>query len=439
MIFELLQSFVNIFAGGRSNIKVILFIIYALLIVALYFIFKKKPLKKYSWKYFGIGVMTMYVYGLALHFFYTLNNKISFWKFFITGSNADVSCSSFNHIHTAKATIGLIFSYFGKTQFRNADAGNAYLGHFPDIIFLFGSILLLFLIISAIFYFITSFGLLLKDKNKRQTIFLIIGYIILSFSIIKTSIDGGIFHIAFIMNVCFIALFILREKKQKLSIIYYLIISFIGLSLIVIGRTTNFSFFYLDSSVITQTAALILLYTSLLYGSEKKIRLYFEIIILLFFIGSCFAYNIYSFNFFYNYSKTIIRKGAVTYLYNKEEGKVETFITDKKESIAELIDQFDRNLYYMPITVPGINCQERITQKISPVLILNTPLTKNALSESKFIRIENEASIKYENKWRTNTIITLNSCLPEKLEAIDSELRKNNITDYILLFNGSSL
>ena len=433
MFIGLLHSFINIFAGGRSEIKIALFFIYILLLTAVYFLFRKKPLKKYSWKYFGFGVLLMYLYGLILQIFYTINNNLSFWDFFITGSNGEISCSSFNHTHIAKAVIGVIFSYFGKTVFKNSDVGGSYLNHFPNLVFLSGSILLLILILGAIFYFATSFRLFFKEKNKRQKFFIILGYALISFSTIKTSIDGGIFHPAFTINLIFITLFALKEKKESLPSFYYITLSAIGLFLALIGWKINFSSFYLNSNIIAQAATLFLLYTVILYNSEKKIKLWFQILLILFLIVGWQIYAISDFYFFNRYSSAMVNKGTTTYLYNKEKNETEIFKVNKRESVSMLATELNKNIYYLPITVPGVNCQNKQYSKVNFILISNDYLIKNIFSKSNLITITNDESVKYNNKWRTNITVIASSCLPEELAAINGELKKTNITDYILI------
>jgi len=214
MVFNIFHSFLNIFAGGRSDIKTIIFFTYLLFLSILYLICKNFHLNKFKWKFFGISILLMYIYGFIIHVIYMLSNNLNITDYVITANNGSISSSVFYHTHIAKSIIGEFFNLFNKNDFQTIDAGSAYLGFFQSPIFIFGLLVLLTLILEAVYYFITSFRFFLVNKNIRQKIFLILGYAIISFSMIKTSIDGGILNPSFILGVIFILLYIFEEKGR---------------------------------------------------------------------------------------------------------------------------------------------------------------------------------------------------------------------------------
>ena len=275
MILNIIRSFIDIFAGGRSDVKIILFALYSLLLVSIYFIFKNRSTKTPKWKWFGISLLAMYIYGLFLYVFYALSNHLLLSDFFITGNNSEVSSSTIWHTHVAKGVMGQIIALFSKTNFTTMDNGGAYIGLIPSSVFLFGSLLFVIIILQAIVYFATSFKTFLIDKNNRQKIFIILGYIIISFSLIKRSIDGGMLNPDFIVSMIFIILFVLRSKGMPLTRYYYLI-SAVGITLLFIGLYLDF-FSYGSSLGIASIAVIILLYNLILYASEKKLSLKFLI------------------------------------------------------------------------------------------------------------------------------------------------------------------
>jgi hypothetical protein len=425
MLFNLTHSFVNIFAGGRSEIKTILFVLYLLFLFAAYLIFKKKNFKILEWKWFGLSLGIMYLYGLILHLVYTTANHISITNFFITGGNGDVSSSSLWHIHIAKATIGQILSYFGQANLQTTDAGAAYLGIFPDRIFLLGFFILSITIFQSILYFITSFKIFFKDKNKRQIIFLIITYGLLSFSLIKTSVDGGIFNRGFWLSIIFIS-FLVWQQNKKISDYFYYGFSLLGLLLACL-------YFNLNNLGIAVDAALVLLYVLVIYGTKKKINYFSWSLFLGLFLITWWVYSVADLSI-YNYSSVILPSGSQAYFYNESSNQVNILTIEQTETIDQLAKKLNKNVSYLPIFAPGVNCVSRMPKfYFSATLITKEPVKKDTLTPSKDIIIKNESSQIFYNEWQTDLQVYLNPCLRETLTIVNGELIKNNINNYLLL------
>ncbi len=424
MTFAILHSFVNIFADGYSSIKTFLFFVYLLTLIALYLFFRKKTIRTISWKYFGLSLATMYLYGLALEIFYSLANKIPLKYALMTGANGAISFSSIWHSHIAKAVIGIFFPHL-----KNIDAGRAYLGSFPDYVFLFGSILLLILLFEAFIYFITSFKKSLINKNKRQIIFLIFGYAVGSFSLIKTSVDGGILRPPFIISFIFIALFYLRNKID-FNKYYYFIIGFVALILLIIQIYLNHTHFGSDWTFIGITA-LFLLYCLIFYGSAKKINyLGLILFISLFFCSWWFA----SFRDrgIYSYSQFIAPGEKNTYFYNDKIEDVDILDKTAGRNIEQLAKHINRNLNYLPIAISDLTCKEELPfRPIAFKLNSDRPIAQNSLLGSNYYKVSNQASVSSDKQWKTEIILYRGSCFPENFSAINGMLIKNNITSYI--------
>ena len=350
--------------------------------------------------------------------------------FIITGNNGEISSSVIYHTHIAKAFIGQIFSIFGKNQFQTTDAGNAYIGIFPSPIFFIGSIILTFLILQAVYYFSTSFRELLINKNKKQKIFLIIGYAIISFSIIKTSVDGGILNPSFILGAIFIFLFVLREKGKLLNnyYLFFILISILFLFLGLFFYPLVYNKIYLWISVFT---ALFTLYSFIFYLSEKTIN--FKIIIsllILFMLG--WWQNSFQDRDIYLYSKKIIKEGQKIYIYNSNKNGIDIIENKKAQSILDFSKEIDKNITYLPVMIPGINCVEKSDQ-INFSFLLITRSIPNFTNYSDFIEIKKGLAIPVGDKWKTSISFLVNNCTPEILSAIDGELRNNKIDNYLIV------
>jgi hypothetical protein len=418
---------VNIFADGYSNIKTILFFVYLLGLGLIYLLFRKKQFKKLKWWYFSITILTMYFYGLFLQVFYTISNNLPWGRMYVTGNNGEISLSSILHSHISKAVIGVIFPHL-----NNIDIGIAYLNSFPGWIFLFGSILLLIILFQVIIYFITSFRIILQDMERRSVWVYIFAYATISFSLVKTSIDGGIFHPAFLVSFIFLIIFIL-QNKNKLPNYHYYLSAFVALILLFINRQLN-HLAYGSGVIFIQAAALILFYNLVLYCGEKKIIFWkLGLFILLFLVG----WRLHASHDLgiYKYSKISITSGNNAYYYNKNKEEISLLKAVPGQTILQLSKELNKNIYYLPVAVSGKTCRDDLApRKIRITLITEKFINKNffinSVRQSDLSIYNNESSMSGKN-WRTELIIHRESCLPEGVSVIDGILRKNGINTYI--------
>ena len=425
MLFSLLHSFINIFADGYSDIKTFLFFLYLLILGLLYILFKNKPLKKLNWLYFGATIITTYLYGLALLVFYSISNKIPLTKPFITGGSGDISYSSLWHTQILKGSIGIFFP-----NIINVDDGGAYLGHLPNWIFWISAILLILLLLQTIIYFTGSFRNYLKNKNLRQVIFLILGYALLSFSLIKTSIDGGIFHPAFGVGVIFILLFILRERKKLPKYYYYIIIA-VDIILILINNYLN-GLIFGSGFIYIQIATLLALYNLIFYCSVKKINIITTLLLIALFLTSWWLYSYRDLGI-YKYSNFSLPVGQDIYFYDNKTEEVKTLQAEPNQTIGTLSKQLNQNINYLPIAIDGITCKESFSNTLVTFTVITpNPIARNSFDESsKYIKISSTDSIKSMKNWKTDIRIYKKSCVPEMFSVVNGLLKKNNINTYI--------
>ncbi len=431
MILNIIHSFVNIFAGGRSDIKVYLFFIYLVFFSLLYLLCKDKDFKILKWRYFIFSVIAVYVYGLFLHIYFLISNHLSLTSFVITGNNGEISSSILWHSHIAKAIFGQVYSFFGQSYLPTMDAGNAYLGLIPSYVLLLGLVLFVAILVQVLLYFLTSFKSLLKNKNNRQKVFLIIGYIILSFSLIKTSIDGGVFNPSFGIGIIFIILFCIRLKGRNINNYYYMI-SLVCVILLFMSQYID-TFQYGNGQNIAAIAVFILLYLFILYFTEEKIRIQFIIPIFILFMAGWWMAGSRDLDI-YRYSKILLQNGQQVLAYNRNKLGVEKIYINQEESIAKLSKQLNKNVTYLPITVPGVTCMEKgRSQEVSFSLIALNPIKKDSFIHSPYIKIKNSPSIIFGKNWKTEVVVSMDPCLPEPLSVLDGEFKKNNINTYLLV------
>ena len=428
----LIHSFVNIFAGGRSEAKVFLFLIYLVTLFVIYkIITNKKPLKNLDWKWFGCGLLSLYLYGLFLQIAYTKILGVKVTDFIITGNNGELSSSTLSHTHVAKGFIGVILSKLGYADLSKVDAGGAYIGLIPNILFYIGSVLLILVLVQALYYFASSYYSKINYLNIRQKLFLIIGYGILSFSIIKTAIDGGLFNYGFYVSIIFIWAFYKQQKNELINKYYYLF-TFFALLLLII----NLFLIDIDPSLsllLGGISAMILLYEILLYLGKEKIRLQFLVPIVLIFFGSWWQAGARDLDI-YNYGENMIETGQNFYTYNKSIKEVVKNKAQGNIKIHKIATDMDKNESYLPITVAGITCMEKsYPQEVSMELLTDKPINREIDTQKNFISIKNEKSVELGGYWKTNLHIYMNPCLPEPLSVIDGMIRKSDINKYFII------
>jgi hypothetical protein len=338
-----LDSLVNIFVGGRSLVKLAAFFLYLFSLVVISFLIRHKKCPDYSWSYFGIGLLAVYLYNLLLEVSYTWKYHLSLNDYLIIGHNGQFSSSSLFHTHLAKGIIGQIFSWFHLTPLSGVDYGAAYVGLFPGWLFGLGAGLLIGLIGLAIFYFATSFQKILRSKTVKQRIILIGAYAILSFSLIESAIDGGIFSRAFLAALGFIPLFI-RSEQGKTTAVGQSILTAVGLILLTAGWWP-FILSYSKLNEIYALGALLLLYSLLfyLYNFRRRYSRWWPLIFLS--LSFVFSWWLSSWRLrdIYHYAATPLPAGTVIYYYDNVAAAVRTATISQSTTVGHLTTTIHKN------------------------------------------------------------------------------------------------
>ena len=160
MLIDVAHSFVNLFAGGRSEIKTLLFFCYLLLLLGTYLLFKKSNVRvkwRLPLKWPIIVLCVGYLYGLVLHLWYSMSLSVSPMDFLITGRNGELSSTTLTHIHEPKGAIAQTLSLFGIGGLRTSDAGGAYIGEVPGWVLSLGTVAIVTAIVPVTVYFVTTF------------------------------------------------------------------------------------------------------------------------------------------------------------------------------------------------------------------------------------------------------------------------------------------
>lgn len=369
---DLIKFIVDVFAGGRSSIRIYLFVVCLSFFGVLSILDTKyrfsNSIRDYHKLIFGtLTVSILLLFTIPLFSQLSLNSSIgsSPTSFGVMFNNGEISSSGLFHNHIAKGAISYSLNTFGfNTSNDGMDIGLAYLGIINNQIY--ASVLILFstTFILLALNWINIYNSL--QNNKRRYLFFIC-YSIFSFSILKNSIDGGILNHEALPSL--IGIYIINNWQKASSYKVFWIYTWVTVILIIVKLITN-NFSYLgDNHMFLRgfigSSGLTIILSSLLF---KINNLKSKVLIIVIFISSMvilfgskidyYAYkylNISNSDELYVFSKTRLNDDFV-HLYST--GKLMIYrnkskINDTVQGISNLVGV---PINYYPVMIPGFNC-----------------------------------------------------------------------------------
>lgn len=213
------QSIVDIFAGGRSTSKAIVFFIFLALLYGIFllqknrkiFVVRKPDLKKILLWMIGIlGVL-----GFCMFVFFTKQNNLPLDRCIATFNNSEISSTCISHNHVAKGAIGIGLKALGINSFESVDAGHAFLELIPSIYFIIYLLLLIVTVSIVIFIFIQ------EDFELKNRLLYIPLYGALTFGTIEHIFDGGLGDPRTIVLYTLLGLFFYKVNGKYTKIFLY--------------------------------------------------------------------------------------------------------------------------------------------------------------------------------------------------------------------------
>jgi hypothetical protein len=423
-MFWILHSFVNLFAGGRSDSKTTLFLLY--FVSLLFFVYlTKKLIHKIPMIYGVLSLSLLYIYGLISHVFLSRYYGVSLRDFVITGNNGEISSTTLSHIHEAKGVVGFVLSKFGVGQLHSVDTGGAYLHTLSSWWFFIGSALLISSIVFTVLS-IWNFTNQYAKENKTKNILFILWYTVVSFALVKTAIDGGIMSPILLALFASIFVFLYMQKQRDNRPILLSVFAVSIVSFVIVLVFPNWPF----GIVLMQTISTLLLLTNisiLIFGAPKRIYI---ISALALFLISWWMASLRDQSIF-KYSQTIIDPKSYYLFYDDKDALVQRVEIDKDTIIKDIAKLKNKNISYAPISVPGKTCNENSLPNFADVIIkTDKPLES---IQNSFIYIKNKNQFFDGRFWQTKTTIIMAPCLPEPLTVIDGILRKQGFDFYVMV------
>lgn len=436
---EFFHTLVNIFAGGRSSVKAMLFFLYLILLCLAAYLNSGKETKfriKNSWLWTAIGAV--FAYQIMILAVYLNKFKFGINEFVITFNNNEISSTSLAHNHILKPINGFILNLFTSPVQEKVDAGWAFVGLMPNALFLIGAVLVLI----AIFFLLTKFNEIYSSSEKWKGL-LIVTYAIISFSIIKNMLDGGILNRETLIAISgLLSILYYNSKRTSLFLIpigaYVLSIS---VFMLIAPDLLSGLWFNLYLSCTFAAIIFTLLYW---YFSNKPGQLrYLLVILCLAFIYPLFANSI---NNEVNINKKITEDGAYIGMYAAPK-------TDPESALMERIGNL--SLYYFkgdqkstakqimvnnnllnnidPIAVPWINCiPTSPTKQISFTLTTFGELKQEA-QQHRFAYISYQKQTSNSGEiYEYEITVNYNPCTPRLINVVEELIKSQGQNTFFI-------
>lgn len=426
MIFSVLHSFVNLFAGGRSASKTILFVLFVLTLFGTLLFPLRKTTFHFSWKWFFIPLAGIFLLGGILHGWYVHSLGLPYNAFVITFSNDALSSSTLSHIHLAKSFVGELL-YLLSLPVINTDAGLAYLMIVPSWVRVVGGMLLLWVLFQSIYQFVVSVRPSFEGYTRRQIITHTIGYAIAIFSLVKSSIDGGLFVPSVALAVAVVVLYRMRLRSGHVTRWYPSILALIlvvfGLGLLLNMQGGGTGNLYIG------IAALVSVYLLLFVLGERSVDRRMCVAAAVLFVAAWWVVS-GSDRDAVSYANTKLLSGDIYYRYDKIKKGVVLERSMSDTTLASVAHGV--NLSYHPIQVPWKTClPEAVPMIVTGTLITDQVVAATSIEESGY-RIELQESVHHGSVWHTPIEIVLDPCLPQAINVVGDAIRALGLKYFVL-------
>lgn len=206
-LLALLHAVVDIFAGGRSMVKVLAFFAYLILLLGIT-TWHKQDSNYTTPKWLAVVLLSMLGLGLVLNLGTEIalrrSHNFSLSDYIILVDGQELTSTKLTHSHSLKGAIGLLVEKLGYTSFENLDVGLPLTHLVPTWLL----ILVLVIAITGCLLALLLFSRLIsRHQGWRKWVFLFL-YAIASFSLVKNIFDGGLLNYETLVAATILALLI---------------------------------------------------------------------------------------------------------------------------------------------------------------------------------------------------------------------------------------
>jgi hypothetical protein len=443
----LLHNFINTFAGGRSEVKVGIFLFYIVFLSAVALLpnvlnFLAKWRIKTNLLF--IAIFTTFLYGFALLLVFFQKLGISIKSFVAVFHNDEVSSTMLLHNHLLKGFNGFVLNLFHAAKQENVDTGFAFVGLLPSVWYIIGGVL----VFASAVLLLLKFAEIYKDTKANKAVFVIL-YAIVSFSILKNMLDGGLFnHETPIAITAFIIIIWIHAKNKfsswwiAIPIAVYIVIAAI------IWQAKMDSFHYLTNSLFTTGTMAAMLGAFIFW--HKGISKQFRLGVLISILAATFMYVPVAEGFSaYIFShKNITSDGALIGLYNKpagpESGWIKTDVVNdlsyysvhpsKPTSFGSLLHDNHLLDNLTPITLPWETClPTNPLHTIRFTLVTEDPISEQTYTHDFGQIINIQQSNPVNGIPRYSVSMAMKPCTPRTLNAIEELLKERGLHTFFII------
>lgn len=439
----IIHYFINLFAGGRSTIKIFGYTAFTLTLCVMVWppVLSKLSKIKIKTKWLLISLATTFLYGLVLLQIFSSRLGVKASEYIVTIHNGELSTTTLMHNHLMKGFTGLISSQLGEAVQENIDTGLAYVGLLPDWLFWLGGLLVL---ISTVLILL-KFTELYQHEKKWQGLFIIL-YSIIAFGLIKNTIDGGLFNRE--TPILISALLFLLWRKTEASSRFMIWVVLPAALYFILGPLLNVAgiveIYNLPASLFAAASLTVILITLFYWLKQQKTDRLGVLLAILSLI-LIYAGLAESLNNYLGQKQNISSDGAYVAAYQdiNEPGwiKLESinnlrtynFVPSEPTTSQDLIEKYKLLDNLGPIRLPWAACMPTAAGVAEFTLASPTPLTVNSIHSEfvNFVKIEPLPNSTPSLHYYQATVM-VSHCAPRPLNIIQELLEQQGLDTFYL-------
>ena len=436
------HQFTNIFASGRSPVRAYLFLAFlSVMLVVGYWVCRNKAgkggvaLPRLLSLVFMVATFSLSV-GTFFWFTHTYEIPEQHSLYFVMFSGGEITSAQFMHNQFGKTVVALLVKPFSSVL-RNADPGIALLPFVP-VWYPWVYLVLVFLLLVS---FIVVFVRIISSKQKPFLFTL--AYSVVTFSILKNTIDGGLFAESALVSITFYLMLLSEDMRNRLKI------GSIGLSVALVSYVVAFWCGQFDGvsefvAHLHSTLVLVFIFSALayvLYGRVRSILIMIAVLASLFTIHLVFEKS----RPLFAYRSAPVSDGSVIGAYGTiEDPRLEKFLSIGELSYyyyharagetlrtGDVLEKYSILDNYYPVSTEG-QCIKGVSEETYFTIV--TPDYLRSFSQpQQSLSLEFDERKSNRNGWHVyEAHLVAPSCLPRKINLIQEAIGEAGSSRFIL-------
>lgn len=402
---SLLHPIINIFAYGRSDFKVWFFLFYTVLILIGIQYFKNT---KVSLIKFFIPIFLLFCIGLGLHVFNLNSYNLPIGTYFVSFSDDEITSSELTHIHENKSAFTITRPLIDLLGIPNDEIDYG-AGLHDNSLVLNTAIMLLFS------------GALIMGVWLAAGSTLPLTYGLLTFILLKNSIDGGLFNFETILSLG-ILVFIDHNRQALWIVKNTKILSF---CLMAIVATLPILILLQENTFYRPLLLVSFIGSIMLFEINRRKRfLLGTVAIILLVIGQSFIPTLKNISGVAYVGSTTLQGESIARIGDWHVYKTSL----QNESSGSLYKRLGENRNYSPILIHEIQCFDDLDFKISFKFKTKNPVEIGTSLIDNFGRLEISD---FQNDYQTT--LTTNHCYTGRLyDLVQNVMKQRGVTYFVL-------